>query len=70
MTVEQVLRAVAEMPRDDWMRIQCGLAEMISAQFTSAEKADILHALAETEAEFERGEGLDEQAARRRLGLA
>jgi predicted metal-binding transcription factor (methanogenesis marker protein 9) len=70
MTAEDVLKTVADMPHEEWMKIQRRLAEMISAQFTSSESEEIRQALAESEAEFGRGEGLDEEAARRRLGLA
>jgi hypothetical protein len=70
MTAEEVLKTVAGMPQEDWVKIRRGLADMISARFTSGEREEIHLALAESEAEFGRGEGLDETAARRHLGLA
>ena len=70
MTAKDVLKTVAEMPQEEWMKIQRGLADMICARFTSGEAAEIRQALSEAEAEFGRGEGLDPEAARRRLGLA
>jgi len=65
MTAKEVLETVAEMPEEEWMKIQRGLADMICARFSSAESDDTRQALAEAEAEFDRGEGLDADGARR-----
>jgi hypothetical protein len=70
MTAKDVLKTVAEMPQEEWMKIQRGLADMIQARFSSEESEEIRQALAESEAEYERGEGVDADEARRRLGLA
>jgi hypothetical protein len=70
MTAKDVLKTVAEMPQEEWMKIQRGLADMICARFSSGEVKEIRQALAESEAEFGRSEGLDSEAARRQLGLA
>lgn len=43
---------------------------MISNQFSEGESAEILEALAESEAEFARSEGLSGYEVRRRLGLS
>ena len=47
MTAKDVLQTVAQMPQEEWMKIQRGLAEMICAQFTSGEVAEIRQALSE-----------------------
>ena len=69
MTAQEVLDTVATMPHEDWVKIQCGIAELISSKFSSAEVSEIQEALAEAEAEFERGEGLTSSEIREQLGL-
>ena len=70
MTADEVLKTVASMPSEDWLRIQAGLAEMLAARFAAGEVAEIREALAEADAEFARREGLDGSEVRRRLGLS
>jgi hypothetical protein len=69
MTAEQVLDAVANMQREDWMKIQCGIAEMMVTDFSPEEMAEIQAAVSQSEAEFERGEGMTIEEARKKLGL-
>ena len=69
MTAQEVLDTVATMPREDWMKIQSGIADLITGKFSPEEIAEIREALAESEAEFNRGEGLSSEAMRRQLGL-
>ena len=69
MTTQEVIETVATMPQEEWMKIQCGIADLITARFSSEEVADIRKALAEAEAEFERGEGLSSEMMRKQLGL-
>jgi hypothetical protein len=69
MTVEQVLENVAVMPSEDWLKIQSGIAEMLFARFSAEEVSEIDQALAESEAEFARGEGVSIDEMRGRLGL-
>jgi hypothetical protein len=69
MTAQQVLDAVAGMEREDWIKIQCGIAEMMAADFSPEEETEIKAALAESEAEFERGGGMTIEQARKKLGL-
>ena len=52
------------------MKIQCGIAELITAKLSTEETTEIRKALAEAEAEFERGEGMSSEAIRRQLGLS
>ena len=58
MTAQEVIKTVAAMPQEDWTKIQRGIADLITARFSNAEIADIRQALAEADAEFERGEGM------------
>jgi hypothetical protein len=58
MTAKDILKTVSEMPQQEWMKIQRGLADMICARFTSDEAEEIRQALAESEAEYARGDGL------------
>jgi hypothetical protein len=69
MTAQEVIKTVAAMPQEDWMKIQCGIADLITASFSSAEVSEIREALAEAEAEFGRGEGLSSEEIRKQLGL-
>jgi hypothetical protein len=69
MTAQEVIKTVATMPQEDWMKIQCGIAELITARFSSDEASEIRDALAEAEAEFERGKGLSSEEIRKQLGL-
>ena len=69
MTAQEVLETVASMPREDWMKIQRGIAELIAAEFSTEETTEIRQALAEAQAEFERGEGLSSGEMRKQLGL-
>jgi hypothetical protein len=69
MTAQEVLQTVATMPQEDWMKIQCGIAELITAKFSSEEVSEIREALTEAEAEFARGEGLSSEEIRKQLGL-
>jgi hypothetical protein len=69
MTAQDVIKTVATMPQEDWMKIQCGIAELITAKFSSEEASEIRTALAEAEAEFERGEVLSSEEIRKQLGL-
>ena len=69
MTAQEVIKTVATMPQEDWMKIQCGIADLITARFSSDEVSEIREALAEAEAEFGRGEGLGSEEVRKQLGL-
>jgi hypothetical protein len=69
MTAQEVIKAVAALPEEDWMKIQSGIADLITARFSSGEIAQIREALTESEAEYERGEGLSGKEVRKQLGL-
>ena len=58
------------MPREDWVKIQNGIADLMVAEFSSEELVEIRSALDEAEAELERGEGLTLEQARKQLGLS
>jgi hypothetical protein len=61
ITPQEVIETVAAMPQEDWMKIQCGIADLITARLSSEEIVEIRVALAEAEAEFERGEGMSSE---------
>jgi hypothetical protein len=69
MTTKEVLETVASMPAEEWMKIQSGIAEMLASRFSHDEVSEIREALAESEAEFARGEAIDGMEMRKRLGL-
>ena len=69
MTAQEILQTVATMPCEDWMKIQTGIAEMVSARFSEVETAEICEALAEAEADMARGEGVSSGDMRRHFGL-
>ena len=70
MTAHEVIATVATMPPEDWTKIQCGIADLITGKLSSEEITEIREALAEAEAEFARGEGLSSETIRSQLGLA
>ena len=70
MTADEVIETVAAMPREDWLKIQSGIAEMFAARLSAEELSEILNALAEADAEFARGEALSGAEVRRQLGLS
>ena len=69
MTAEEVLKTVATMPSEDWLKIQSGIADMLATRFSGEETSQIREALAEAEREFDRGEGIGIEAMRRHFGL-
>lgn len=69
MTAEQVLDELATMPQEEWVKVQAGIADMLAARFSSTEVAEIQGALAEAEAEINRGESLSGEAMRQHFGL-
>jgi len=69
MTAQEILQTVATMPCEDWMKIQSGIAEMVSARFSEGETAAIHDALAEAESGLARGEGYSSEDMRRHFGL-
>jgi hypothetical protein len=69
MTAEQVLDVVAKMHREDWLKIQCGIAEMMVGDFSPEEVFEIQAALDESEAEIARGEIVTSDQIRKHFGL-
>jgi hypothetical protein len=69
MTAKEVLENVATMPSEEWLKIQSGIAEMLAARLSADETSEIHEALAESEAEFARGEGIGSDEIRRHFGL-
>jgi len=69
MTAQNVLEIVAKMPYEDWVTIQNGIADMMVAEMSSEEIEEIRAALAEADAEIERGDVLTSEQARKHLGL-
>jgi hypothetical protein len=69
MTAQNVLEIVAKMPYEDWVTIQNGIADMMVAEMSSEEIEEIRAALAEADAEIERGDVLTSEQARKQLRL-
>jgi hypothetical protein len=69
MTADEVLKTVASMPSEDWLKIQAGIAKMFTARFSTDEVSEIRDALAQADAEFARGEVLTGVEVRSQLGL-
>jgi hypothetical protein len=70
MTADEVLATVASRPSADWLKIQAGRAEMVASRFSRDEISEIRAALAEAEAEFERGEAMEFPPTTASLGTA
>lgn len=69
MTTKEVLEAVAAMPSEEWVKIQVGIAELIAGSLAEAEASDIEQALAQSEAQFARGQTLSLGQLRERFGV-
>jgi hypothetical protein len=69
MTAQEVIKTVAKMPYEDWVIIQRGIADMMVAEMSTEEIEEIRAALAEADAEIERGDVLTVEQARTQLGL-
>jgi hypothetical protein len=69
MTAQNVLEIVAKMPYEDWVTIQNGIADMMVAEMSPQEIEEIRAALAEADAEIERGDVLTLEQARKQFGL-
>lgn len=69
MTAQEVIKTVAAMPSEEWLKIQSGIAGLLAARFSEGETEEIGKALAEAEAEFDRGEALSGEEMRRHFGL-
>ncbi len=57
------------MPVSEWLKIQTGIAELLASRLSAEETAEIRAALAESEAEFTRGEAISSDEMRRHFGL-
>ncbi len=70
MTAQNVLEIVAKMPYEDWVTIQNGIADMMVSEMSPEEIEDIRAALAEADADIERGDVFTSEQARKHLGLS
>ena len=69
MTAQNVLEIVAKMPYEDWVTIQNGIADMMVTEMSPQEIEEIRAALAEADAEIERGDVVTLEQARKQFGL-
>jgi DNA-binding GntR family transcriptional regulator len=69
MTVQMILDIVAKMSYEDRVTIRNGIADMIVAKMSPEKIKEMRAALAESDAEIERGDTLGLEEARKRLGL-
>jgi hypothetical protein len=69
MSVHDVLEMANELSREDKAVLFTSLGEQLAADFTPEEVEDIKRAVAEADAEFERGECLTTGQLAEKLGL-
>jgi len=69
MSVQDVLEMANELSREDKSVLFTSLGEQLAADFTPEEIEDIKRAVAEADAEFERGECLTTEQLAAQLGL-
>ena len=69
MSVHDVLEMVNELSREDKALLFTSLGEQLAGDFTPDEVEDINRAVAEADAEFERGEGIPAAEFYKKLGL-
>lgn len=69
MSVEEVIARVAELPREEWGKVQSGIADLMAAELTSGDVAEVREALAAAEGEFRDGAGGSAEEVRKVFGL-
>ena len=69
MSVHDVLAMANELSREDKALLFTSLGEQLAGDFTPEEVEDINRAVAEADAEFERGEGIPAAGFYKNLGL-
>ncbi|MFZ4599487.1 MAG: hypothetical protein ACOYNN_12650 [Terrimicrobiaceae bacterium] len=69
MSVQDVLEMANDLSREDKTVLFTSLGEQLAGDFSSAEIEDIKRAVAEADAEFERGECLTTGQLAEKLGL-
>ena len=69
MSVHDVLEMANELSREDKAVLFTSLGEQLAADFTPEEVEDIKRAVAEADAEFERGEAIPAAEFYKNLGL-
>lgn len=69
MSVQDVLEMANELSREDKTVLFTSLGEQLAADFTPEEVEDSKRAVAEADAEFERGEGIPAAEFYKTLGL-
>ena len=69
MSVHDVLEMANELSREDKALLFTSLGEQLAGDFTSDEVEDIKRAVAEADAEFERGEAIPAAEFYKNLGL-
>jgi len=69
MSVHDVLEMANELSREDKTVLFTSLGEQLAADFSPEEVVDIKRAVAEADAEFERGEGIPAAEFYKNLGL-
>ena len=69
MSVHDVLEMALELSREDKALLFTSLGEQLAGDFTPDEVEDIKQAVAEADAEFERGEAIPSAEFYKKLGL-
>ena len=69
MSVQDVLEMANELSREDRSVLFTSLGEQLAGDFTPEEVEDIKRAVAEADAQFERGEFLTTEQLAKKLGL-
>jgi hypothetical protein len=69
MSVKDVLEMANKLSREDRTVLFTSLGEQLAGDFTTDEIEDIKRAVAEADAEFERGEGIPADEFYKKLGL-
>ena len=69
MSTQEILETIKKLPVEDWIRIQSGLAEMLSSEFSEEEVADVAEALREADQDFTQGRVASSAEMRHHFGL-
>jgi uncharacterized membrane protein len=69
MSAGEILEKIREMPLEDWLRIQSGIAEFLASSLSQEERAQIAEALQQADEDFAHARVNSSSDLRRRFGL-
>ena len=69
MSAGEILEKIREMPLEDWLRIQSGIAELLASSLSQGEREQIAEALQQADEDFAHARVSISDDLRRHFGL-